>query len=189
MVVATAILGALVLAGVATYGSRPVTAHSGAIALEQAMAEARSLAAANSDTTDLLHPSGATVIVEPDPSGLHGSSRIAVYRSRPVVFNGQTPYPPIRDVGFPPQRVSATFTFTGSSPDGASTVSEPFAIMLSGSGYASIQHFTGSYDETAPTYWSSDPGCPADGARIAVADGVSSEGHAFGCVGGFYAAN
>ena len=190
-IVASAILAMLVLAGASVFGMRPARAHSSAIALEQAMTEARSLAAASSNAMDPLHPTGATVVVEPDPSGVTGATQIAVYQSRPVIFvSGQNPYPPVRDRGFPPQHVAATFTFTGSSPSaGPTTVSEPFAIFLSGSGYASLVQLAGSYDENRPKYLSADPGCAADDARISVTDGVSTESHSFGCVGGEYAAN
>ncbi len=190
LLVATALIAVLAVAAATTYGVRPARAHTAAIALEQAMTEARSLAAASANATDPLHPTGATVVVEPDPAGAAGTTQIAVYRSRPVIFNGTTPYPPTQDIGFPPQRVAATFAFSGaSSATGTAHVSEPFAIYLSGSGYASIVQLTGPYDEKDPPYRSDDPGCAADGALISVTDGVSSEAHPFGCIGGVYDAN
>jgi type II secretory pathway pseudopilin PulG len=190
MLVACALLAIVAIAGATAFGARPARAHSAAIALEAAMAEARSLAAASANAMDPLHPTGATVIVESDPSGIAGATRIAVYRSRPVIFNGQTPYPPTRDSGFPPERVSGTFTFSGASPTtGRAQIAEPFAIYLSGSGYASIVQLTGPYNENNPPYRTDDPGCAAEGALIAVTDGASSEEHPFGCVGGAYAAN
>ena len=194
MLVASAILAMLVLAGATVFGLRPARTHASAIALEQAMSEARGLASASLNAMDPLHPTGAMVVVEADPAGAAGASRIAVYQSRPVIFNGVTPYPPVRDTGFPPQRVAGTFTFTGIAPPsapkpGASRVVEPFAIFLSGSGYASVVSLGTSYDESKPNYLSSDPGCAAENAQIAVSDGVSNESHAFGCIGGVYAAN
>jgi hypothetical protein len=190
MLVACAVLAIVAVAGASVFGSRPVRPHQAAIALEAAMTEARSLAAASADAMDPLHPTGATVIVEQDPAGPAGTTRIAVYRSRPISFNGQQSYPPTRDTGFPPERVSGTFTFSGVSPQtGKSTVAEPFAIYLSGSGYASIVQLVGPYDENNPPNVYPDPGCAADGAQIAVTDGASSENHPFGCIGGEYAAN
>ncbi len=190
MLVACALLAVVAVASTTVFGLRPARTHAAAIALEAAMSEARSLAAASANATDPLHPTGATVIVEPDPTGIAGVTRIAVYRSRPVIFNGQTPYPPVRDTGFPPQRVAGTFSFSGSSPaTGATRVAEPFAIYLSGSGYASVVHLATAYDENDPPYRADDPGCAADGALITVTDGDASERHPFGCIGGEYAAN
>jgi type II secretory pathway pseudopilin PulG len=190
MLVACAILAIVAVASATVFALRPERSHQAAIALEAAMTEARSLAAASADATDPLHPTGATVIVEQDPAGPAGTTRIAVYRSRPISFNGQQSYPPTRDSGFPPERVAGTFTFSGISPQtGKSTVAEPFAIYLSGSGYASIVQLRGSYDENSPPNVYPDPGCAADGAQIAVSDGTSSESHSFGCIGGEYAAN
>ncbi len=198
MVVACALMAMLALATASAFGARPNRAHGAALSLEAALAEARSLAAASADATDVAYPTGATVIVEDDPARA-GYTRIAVYRSRPVKIDNNTPFAPPLDSGFPPQSVAGTFTFSGTTTSTAgapatSTVPQPFAIMLSGGGYASIVALPvtksgPAYNAAAPQTYTNDPGCAAEGAQIAVVADGRTEAHDFGCTGGAFAAN
>ena len=197
MMVGCALITTFAVVFATVFGLRSSRAHSSAMSLEMALAEARNLAAANANSLNPGYPTGAMVVVESDPT-IQGASRIAVYRSRPVIIDNKQPYAPTRDIGFPAQRVSGQFSFTAlgattttgniTANQGVS-VSEPFAIMLSGSGYASIVPLAGAYDETNPQTFSVDPGCTADNAQIVVADGYSSEAHPFGCTGGVFHAS
>jgi hypothetical protein len=192
MIVACALIAMLAVATASAFAAHPNRSHAAAVALEAALAEARGLAAASADATDVAYPTGATVIVEPDPARA-GNTRIAVYRSRPVVIAKKTPYPPPLDNGFPPQSVAGTFTFSGTTVANgvttASRITPRFAIMLSGGGYASIVPLTAAYNATTPQTYTNDPGCAADGAQISVTADGTTEAHPFGCTGGAYAAN
>ena len=184
MMVGCALIGTLAVVFATVFGARTVRTHSAAMSLEMALAEARSLASANANVLDPAYPTGAMVVVESDPNA-RGASHIAVYRSRPVIVAGKQPFPPVRDDGFPAQRVAGRISFTSAT----SSVDEPFAIMLSGGGYASIVPLAGPYDENNPQTFTNDPGCSADGAALVVVDGASSESHPFGCTGGAFHAS
>ena len=193
MMVGCALIATIAAVLSTVYGLRPARAHAAAMSLEMALSEARTLAAANANVLDPLYPTGAMVVIESDPAAA-GDSRIAVYRSRPVVINGKQPFAPVRDSGFPALRVAASYRFAGANllPNGRHqqvSVSEPFAIMFSGGGYASIVQLTAPYDETNPTLYSQDPGCAAESARIIILDGSSTETHDFGCTGGAFHAS
>ena len=142
------------------------------------------MAAASGDVSNPAYPSGATVVVESDPEAA-ADSRISVFRSRPVRIGGVQPSAPSADYGFPPKRVRGIISFLGK----AAPIHEPFAIMLSSGGYASIEQLTSAYNETQPATYETDPGCPSATASIEVADGASTESHPFGCTGGIFVAN
>jgi prepilin-type N-terminal cleavage/methylation domain-containing protein len=184
--VALTIFSGFVIVAAATFGSRGSHVHSAALALEEALAEARSLAMATADTTDLAYPTGATVTVASDPS-VSGGSVISVYRSRPIANAnpGAAAFALPLDAGFPVQHVPATFTVTAASA-GAAPVRAPFAILLAASGYASI--VAGYvYDANNPVILSGpDPGCDDAGETISAADGTRSETHPFACRDGSY---
>jgi hypothetical protein len=114
-----------------------------------------------------LAGSGATLSLEPSGS----DTVIAVYKSRPIP--GSTP---ISDVGFPKRRVPASIVLAS----GGSVV-QPFSILVSSSGYASVQE-NYFYDPQRPVALTSDPGCDErDGVTIIVRDQVRSERHVLDC--------
>jgi len=183
LMVGVAIGSAFLLAVAASFGARPGHAHGAALALEAALAEARSLAMTTGDVTDTAFPTGATVVVAPDPT-VAGSSLVAVYHSRPIPNpnSGSQSFPLPIDTGFPVMRVAATFVVQngGGPPSG-----DAFAILISTSGYASIAA-PYTYDSEQPVLLTSDPGCNDSGVSIAVTDGVRPETHPFACRDGSY---
>ena len=166
--VALAIAGFALLAVAALRGAHPPQARAAALALQGALAETRNLAAANADATSGT-PTGATLSVVPRASG---GTQVTVYASRPIAGA-----PPLHgDPGFPPIVLPASVTIPGLTVAG-----QPFAIVVSSAGYASIAAGF-AYDPTQPRALATDPGCnEAAGVTIAVADDSSSETHAFEC--------
>ncbi len=182
LLVATGILAGFVLV-TAFNLSRPPTLHPGALALQSALVEGRSLAMTFGQISDVAGGvgfaglDGATVTVTRDPADPQHGSVIAVWRSRPRTSGD----PLTADPGFPPQRVPVTFT---SSTAGT----EPFSILISSSGYASIQ---GRYPTALPppNSLATDPGCHEDGESISVVDAAQSETHRLECREGVYDAS
>ena len=170
-------------------GARPPRAHAAALALQAALVEARAVALSTADATDQTKPTGATVVIAPDPLHPPQGSIITVYRSRPIPNTnaplfGRGPIAPTslaQDPGFPPQRVEGTFSARSST---GLFASGSMAILIASSGYASI---------VAPyRYFAlvrSDPGCFAltgESASITVDDGARSETHPIACRDGTY---
>lgn len=158
------LLGAVVGVAAATRGTQPPRTRAAVLQLRAALAETRALAMSDAGFAG----SGATLSLR--PSG--GDTVIAVYKSRPIT--GSTL--PTSDVGFPSRRVSASIVLA--SGGGAL---QPFSILVSSSGYASVQedYF---YDPQRPSTLTSDPGCDErDGVAIVVRDQVRSERHVLDC--------
>jgi hypothetical protein len=182
MLVATAILAGFILLTALNY-SRPPKVHPAALVLQAALLEGRSLAMNYSRISDVRGGAGfsgldgATVTITPDPLYPSGGSVIAVWRSRPRTSGD----PLVADPAYPPQHVPVRFT---SSTAGA----EPFSILSSSAGYASIQR---DFPDTLPppNALGADPGCHEDGESIAVSDGTRSETHRFECREGLYDAS
>jgi type II secretory pathway pseudopilin PulG len=165
----TAIVGFTLLAFAAFSGFGPPRRRVAALALQGALAETRALAEANADATSST-PTGATLTVDPLPDG-HGS-KLTIYVSRPI------PGAPAltTDPGMPPERVPVRFNVAG-----LTAIGEPFTILVSSSGYASIAP-NYAYDPAHPVALASDPGCDeAHGVLIAVSDDVASDAHPFDC--------
>ena len=178
MLVATAILAGFVLVTAFNF-SRPPKLHPGALALQAALVEARSLAMTFGQISDVAGGpgfaglDGATVTITPDVADARGSI-IGVWRSRPRM-NGD---PLVPDPGFPPQRVPVRYI---SSTAGA----EPFSILISSAGYTSI---AGQFPSSLPPANSlaEDPGCHEAGESISVVDGGQTETHRIECREGTY---
>ncbi len=167
--VMTAIVGFALLAVAAFSGFGPPQRRIAALALQGALAETRALAEANADATSST-PTGATLTVVPLPDGR--TSKLTIYVSRPIAGA-----PALKtDPGFPPLRVPVRFNVTG-----LTAIGEPFTILVSSSGYASIAPKY-AYDPAHPVALEADPGCDeARGVIIAVSDDVASEAHPFDC--------
>jgi type II secretory pathway pseudopilin PulG len=171
--VALAIASFTLLAVAALHGFQPPEHRVAAMALQGALAETRALAASNAATTTST-PTGATLTVVPLASG---GTRIAVFAARPIA--GAAPL--VADAGFPPIVLPVAITLPGLTVAG-----EPFTILVSSSGYASVAPNYG-YDPARPRALANDPGCDeARGVTIAIADDSSSETHAFECRGAQY---
>jgi hypothetical protein len=181
MLVAMAILVGFFLVTAFNF-SRPPRLHPAALALQAALVEGRSLAMTFGQISDVAGGAGfsgldgATVTVTPDPANAQGSV-ISVWRSRPQM-NGDPLTP---DPGFPPQHVPLRFI---SSTVGA----EPFSILISSAGYASIQ---GKFPTALPppNALATDPGCHEAGETITVVDVMQTETHRFECREGIYDAS
>jgi len=159
-----ALLGAVVGVAAATRGTRPPRTRTAVLQLRAALVETRALAMSNPG----LPGSGATLSVKPSGS----DTVIAVYKSRPIAGS----ILPIADVGFPKRRVPASIVLAG----GGGAL-QPFSILVSSSGYASVQedYF---FDPQRPATLTSDPGCDErDGVAIIVRDEVRSERHILDC--------
>ena len=194
LVVAVAILSGILLVASSSFGARAPSVHPAALALQAALVEARSIATMQqADGTDDGLPTGATVSIDVDP-GDASRSIVAVYRSRPIAspnrpLQGQTPITlslPL-DVGFPRQVVPALFTLNQSGQ--APYTKGKFTIMISSSGYTSIQtdyaYAPGSAIIPPP-----DPLCYDDGgASIAVSSANQMETHPFVCRNASYDAS
>jgi hypothetical protein len=181
MLVAMTILVGFVLVTAYNF-SRPSRLHPAALALQAALVEGRSLAMTFGQISDAAGSAGfsgldgATVTITPDPADPQGSV-IAVWRSRPRM-NGD---PLTADPGFPPQHVPLRYT---SSTAGA----EPFSILISSAGYASIQgHFPPTLPP--PNVLETDPGCLETGETISVVEVMQTETHRFECREGTYDAS
>jgi prepilin-type N-terminal cleavage/methylation domain-containing protein len=168
--VAISIVSFAALAASPLFAARPPDRHLAARTLQSALAETRALAEANAATT-LAAAGGATLVIEPLLAG--SSTRLTVYRSRPIVGT-----PPLeRDRGFPAQSVPVAITVPGLTRAG-----EAFSIFVSSSGYASVAA-NYAYDPSRPQTLTSDPGCDDDGLTIAISDGTGTETHPFACRG------
>lgn len=183
VVVAIAILSMMTIA-LSSFLAPHSTTHPAMLTMQAALAEARDLAMITGDATNPLVPTGATVSVKADPldpSG-HGSV-ITVYRSRPIIYRGVGPGQNfkadtlIQDPGMPRQRVRADFQISSAS---LGTISTPFSILVSQSGFASIVKGY-AYDPADKTWFSSDPGCDERGVTIAATDGAVTESEPFTC--------
>jgi type II secretory pathway pseudopilin PulG len=174
--VALAVVGVALVAILGARGAHPPERRIAALALQGALAETRALAGANADLTSRM-PTGATLTVVPLASG---GTRLAVFASRPIAGT-----PPLaRDAGFPPLTLPVAITIPG-----LTLVGQPFTILVSSAGYASIAG-NYAYDPARPRSLAADPGCnEADGVTIAIADEASSEVHPFECRGARYDAN
>ncbi len=180
VIVGIALFTSFVLATASAFGSRAPNRHLAALALQAALAEARSLALTTADATDLAAPTGATVVVAPDPLDRRGSV-IRVYRSRPIPsLAGGVTSALVPDVGFPAQHVHAKFSLAAGVAFGS-----PFAILISSSGYASIAD-PYVYSPANVATIAVDPGCDDTGVTISVSDGAVPERHPFGCRDGSY---
>jgi type II secretory pathway pseudopilin PulG len=181
MLVATAILAGLVLVTAFNF-SRPPKLHPAALALQAALSEGRSLATTFGQISDVRGSvgfsglDGATVTITPDPLDADRSV-ISVWRSRPR-SNGD---PLTLDPGFPPQHVPVRFTSSTAGP-------EPFSVLISSAGYASIQGGFPS-ELPPPNTLETDPGCREEGESIAVVDGSQTETHRIECREGIYDAS
>jgi len=165
----TAIVGFALLAFAAFSGFEAPQRRVAALALQGALAETRALAEANADATSST-PTGATLTVTPLPDGR--TSKLTIYLSRPI-----TGAPTLTtDPGVPPEHLPVRFNVPG-----LTALGEPFTILVSSSGYASIAPKY-AYDPAHPVTLDSDPGCDeAHGVQIAVSDDVASEAHPFDC--------
>jgi len=168
-VVVVAFGGAAIVAAAALRGAGPPRAHLAALAFEGAVAEARAVAAGNANAAAPGAPgSGATLVVA--PSG--GETVLTVYRARPIAGAA----PPELDPGYPPQRIRASFAIEGKTAPG-----EPFTILISSSGYASVAGGY-AYDPLHPVMLDADPGCEERaGVAIAIGAGAAAETHPFDC--------
>jgi type II secretory pathway pseudopilin PulG len=175
-IVALSIAGLALLAVATLRGAHPPERRLAAVALQGALAETRALATADADTTVAM-PSGATLTAVP-LSG--GGTLVSVFASRPIPGA-----PPLsKDRGFPPLALPVSIAIPGSTVAG-----QPFAILVSSSGYASIAG-NYAYDPARPVALASDPGCDeASGVTIAIADDATSETHAFDCRSAQYEAD
>jgi len=176
VIVGIALFTSFVLATASAFGMRAPNRHLAALALQAALVEARSLALTTADATDLATPTGATVVVAPDPLDRRGSV-IRVFRSRPIpnLTGGNGESALVSDLGFPAQHVHAKFPLTAGVAFGS-----PFAILISSSGYASIAD-PYVYSAANVATIAVDPGCNDAGVTIAVSDGAVPERHPFGC--------
>ena len=181
VVVAVAILSTMTIA-LSSFLAPHSTTHPAMLAMQAALAEARDVAMITGDATNPLVPTGATVSVKHDPldpSG-HGSV-ITVYRSRPIYYRGVGPGQNfkadtlLQDPGMPRQRVRADFQISSFG-----TVSTPFSILVSQSGFASIVKGY-AYDPADRAWFSSDPGCDEGGVTISATDGSFTETDPFTC--------
>jgi prepilin-type N-terminal cleavage/methylation domain-containing protein len=162
--VVASLVAAIVLFATSSRGARAPQVHAAAIGFGAALVEARTLAASNASANH----SGATLTVAPAGNG----TIVAVYRSRPVAG-----WPPLEaDTGFPALRFPVTIALSGDV-----RAPRPFAILVSSSGYASIERDY-TYDPARPSVIRTDPGCDESAAlTVTVSDGVRSETHPLDC--------
>lgn len=174
-----------VLATASAWGRRPPHAHAAALAFEAALAEARSLAAATADATDGVIATGATVYVAPI-AGARGAL-VTVYRSRPIPTPGAgAPRGPLqRDAGFAPMRVAADLVLERA---GVAT-GAPFAILVSGGGYASVVGPMNWDPGRSGAVLANDPGCVEGSVAVGADDGVRRESHPLACRNAAYDAS
>lgn len=162
LIVVALIAGAILSVGAVRGAQLPQT-HVAALGLQAAMAETRALAMSNADFTR----SGATLNVVPSENG----TLVSVYDSRPI----EGEQPPTADSGFPAVRYPVTMNVEGTAPG------EPFAILVSSSGYASVA-LNYSYNPQRPVPLANDPGCDEkNGVAISVSDDTRIETHPLTC--------
>jgi hypothetical protein len=162
--IVVALISGFVVFGVATQGERAPRVHSAAISFESAIQETRALATSNASAQG----SGAMLSVV--PSG--AVTIVSIYESRPLV--GWPPPEP--DGAVPPMHLPVSIALASEA-----AMPRPFAILISSSGYASIQRDY-TYDAARPTTLTGDPGCDdAKNPAITIADGFRKETHPLDC--------
>ncbi len=187
LIVGVGILSAFVLMTAFAW-SRAPRVHPAALELQSALAEARSVAMAYGEISPgpgVPYSDGATVTITPAQDAPTHASIITVYRSRPL----RNTEPLSFDVGFPPRRVDATFSI---APDAAGNGgSEPFSILISNAGYASLRNGwpLPPYPPSPATYSAGEQPCSDEGETIRVTDGTASEAPRFTCREGLYDAS
>jgi prepilin-type N-terminal cleavage/methylation domain-containing protein len=183
VMIAVAILSMMTIV-LSTFAAPHSTTHPAMLVMQAALAEARDVAMITGDATNPLVPTGATISVKHDPldpSG-HGSV-ITIYRSRPIAYRGVGPgqnYTAdtlVQDPGMPRQRVRADYHISSAS---LGTISTPFSILVSQSGFASIVKGY-AYDPAHKMTIFVDPGCDESGVTISATDGAFTEKDPFAC--------
>ncbi len=180
LVIGMAIMSGAVIVTASTMGMRAPKVHAAALALQTAVAEARGLALVSGDDGAADAPSGATILVAPDPAA-PGATLVSVYRSRPIRnpdpigISGTDMQSRLAvDLGFPPVHATGAFRVH----DGKLTIDPPFAILVSTAGYVDL----------VPGYRAGDPivsastGCDeAAGVTVDVTAGDRTESHPLLC--------
>jgi type II secretory pathway pseudopilin PulG len=162
--VVVAMTSAFIVFVMASQGSRAPDVHTTALAFEAAVRETRALAMSNAGA----RASGAMLSVEPAGAG----TIVSIYDSRPLVGWA----PPTPDAAFPPMHLPASIVLGADA-----AMPRPFAILISSSGYASIQE-NYAYDPAHPTTLSADPGCDeTTRPTVNITDGFRKETHPLDC--------
>ncbi len=180
LVVGMAIMSSAVIVTASVMGMKTPKVHAAALALQTAVAEARSLALVSGEEDAAAAPSGATILIAPDPD-VAGASIVSVYRSRPIrnpdpigIADPSTKSRLVADLGFPPVHALGTYR----AHNGKTPIDPPFAILVSTAGYVDL----------VPGYRAGDPivqtsaGCDeAAGVSIDVTAGDRTESHPLLC--------